>query len=58
LADPLHTSLTLFKPRWVPRHIDVHLRAETLKVQALASGVRGADEPDFAILDAAFDLLA
>ena len=58
LADPLHASLALFEPRWVPWQVDVDLGAEPLKVEALACRVGRADQPNIAVLDGRLDLLA
>ncbi len=55
LSDSLDASFSLFEPRRVPGHVYVHLRAETLEIEALASRVRSAHQSYLTFLDAVFD---
>ena len=58
LANPLYSPFSLFQPRRVPGQVDIDLSAQSLKVEAFTCCIRRAHQPNIALLDGWFDLLA
>jgi hypothetical protein len=58
LADALHSSLPLFELRGIPGQVNVHLRPQSLEVEAFAGCIGRNEEANLVRLNLLLDVLA